>query len=98
VKSQEISQREMQDYNERRPKQMQFWKGHNGQQSGDPAKLAKAFKTLHERETLATCIRAALHEREHGVNPSSNPTAVMQVQFSACALSLCLKSKLGKNQ
>jgi hypothetical protein len=59
---------------------------------------SQCAKTLQERETLATWIRAAFHEREHGVNPSSNPTAVVQVQFSACALSLCLKSKLGKNQ
>ncbi|HEV3224518.1 MAG TPA: SDR family oxidoreductase, partial [Puia sp.] len=28
------------DYNERRAQQMQFWKGYNGKQSGDPAKLA----------------------------------------------------------
>jgi len=29
------------DYNDRREQQMIFWKGANGQQSGDPAKLAK---------------------------------------------------------
>jgi NAD(P)-dependent dehydrogenase (short-subunit alcohol dehydrogenase family) len=34
------------DYNERRAKQMEFWKGHNGQQSGDPAKLAEALITI----------------------------------------------------
>jgi NAD(P)-dependent dehydrogenase (short-subunit alcohol dehydrogenase family) len=32
----------MADDNKRREQQMQFWKGANGQQSGDPAKLAKA--------------------------------------------------------
>jgi NAD(P)-dependent dehydrogenase (short-subunit alcohol dehydrogenase family) len=31
------------DYNGRRAEQMKFWKGYNGQQSGDPAKLAKAL-------------------------------------------------------
>jgi NAD(P)-dependent dehydrogenase (short-subunit alcohol dehydrogenase family) len=31
------------DYNDRRTEQMKFWKGYNGQQSGDPAKLAKAL-------------------------------------------------------
>ena len=31
------------DYNERRAKQMDFWKGYNGLQSGDPAKLAQAL-------------------------------------------------------
>ncbi|MDB5478890.1 MAG: short-chain dehydrogenase/reductase [Alphaproteobacteria bacterium] len=31
------------DYNERRAQQMEFWQGYNGQQSGDPAKLAQAL-------------------------------------------------------
>lgn len=31
------------DYDEPRIKQMGFWKGYNGQQSGDPAKLAQAL-------------------------------------------------------
>jgi len=34
------------DYDERRAQQMQFWKGYNGQQSGDPAKLARALITI----------------------------------------------------
>jgi len=34
------------DYNERRLQQMQFWKGYNGQQSGDPEKLAEALVTI----------------------------------------------------
>jgi NAD(P)-dependent dehydrogenase (short-subunit alcohol dehydrogenase family) len=38
------------DYNERRAKQMEFWKGYNGQQSGDPAKLAKALITISSQE------------------------------------------------
>jgi len=38
------------DYNERRKQQMQFWKGANGQQSGDPAKLAKALITIASEE------------------------------------------------
>jgi len=36
----------IEDYNERRAQQMQFWKAANGQQSGDPAKLAQALITL----------------------------------------------------
>jgi NAD(P)-dependent dehydrogenase (short-subunit alcohol dehydrogenase family) len=36
----------IEDYNERRAKQMEFWKGYNGQQSGDPAKLAQALITI----------------------------------------------------
>src|SRR5450432_977214 len=31
----------IEDYNERRAQQMEFWKGYNGKQSGDPAKLAQ---------------------------------------------------------
>src|SRR6202790_5067783 len=38
------------DYNERRAKQMEFWKGYNGQQSGDPAKLAQALITISSLE------------------------------------------------
>jgi NAD(P)-dependent dehydrogenase (short-subunit alcohol dehydrogenase family) len=40
----------IEDYNERRAKQMQFWKGYNGQQSGDPAKLAQALITISSQE------------------------------------------------
>jgi len=38
------------DYDERRAQQMEFWKGANGQQSGDPAKLAKALVTISNLE------------------------------------------------
>ena len=38
------------DYNERRAEQMQFWKGANGQQSGDPSKLAQALITISAQE------------------------------------------------
>jgi NAD(P)-dependent dehydrogenase (short-subunit alcohol dehydrogenase family) len=31
------------DYDERRAKQLEFWKNQNGKQSGDPAKLARAL-------------------------------------------------------
>jgi len=33
----------IEDYDDRRVQQMKFWKGANGQQSGDPAKLAQAL-------------------------------------------------------
>src|SRR5213078_3332938 len=32
----------IEDYDQRRAKQLEFWKGQNGQQAGDPAKLARA--------------------------------------------------------
>ncbi|MDB5250226.1 MAG: short-chain dehydrogenase/reductase [Segetibacter sp.] len=38
------------DYDERREQQMQFWRGANGQQTGDPAKLAKALVTIANEE------------------------------------------------
>jgi NAD(P)-dependent dehydrogenase (short-subunit alcohol dehydrogenase family) len=36
----------IEDYEESRKQQMEFWKGANGQQSGDPAKLAQALITI----------------------------------------------------
>jgi NAD(P)-dependent dehydrogenase (short-subunit alcohol dehydrogenase family) len=38
------------DYDERRAKQIEFWKGYNGQQSGDPAKLAQALLFIAEQQ------------------------------------------------
>jgi NAD(P)-dependent dehydrogenase (short-subunit alcohol dehydrogenase family) len=38
------------DYSERREQKMAFYKGHNGKQSGDPAKLAKALITITNEE------------------------------------------------
>ncbi|WP_254412620.1 SDR family oxidoreductase [Dyadobacter diqingensis] len=40
----------IEDYDERRRQQMDFWKGANGQQSGDPAKLAKVLITIANLE------------------------------------------------
>jgi NAD(P)-dependent dehydrogenase (short-subunit alcohol dehydrogenase family) len=40
----------IEDYDDRRAQQMQFWKGCNGQQSGDPAKLAQALITISSKE------------------------------------------------
>ncbi len=48
--STKFSERTIEDYNQRRAKQMEFWKGYNGQQSGDPAKLAKALITISNLE------------------------------------------------
>ncbi len=44
------AERPIEDYNERRAQQMQFWKEQNGQQSGDPAKLAQALITISSLE------------------------------------------------
>jgi len=42
--------RPIDDYNERRAKQMEFWKGYDGQQTGDPVKLAQALITISSQE------------------------------------------------
>jgi len=41
--STKYSEKEINDYNEGRKQQLEFWKGANGQQGGDPAKLAQAL-------------------------------------------------------
>jgi NAD(P)-dependent dehydrogenase (short-subunit alcohol dehydrogenase family) len=45
-----FAERTIEDYNERRAKQMEFWKGYNGQQAGDPPKLAQALITISGQE------------------------------------------------
>jgi hypothetical protein len=37
-------------YDERRAKQLEFWKAQNGQQSGDPAKLARALIVIASQD------------------------------------------------
>jgi NAD(P)-dependent dehydrogenase (short-subunit alcohol dehydrogenase family) len=40
----------IEDYDERRTKQLEFWKAQNGLQTGDPAKLARALITIASEE------------------------------------------------
>jgi NAD(P)-dependent dehydrogenase (short-subunit alcohol dehydrogenase family) len=40
----------IEDYDERRAKQLEFWKAQNGLQSGDPAKLARALILIASQE------------------------------------------------
>ena len=40
----------IEDYAERRAKQLAFWKSQNGKQLGDPAKLARALVTITDQE------------------------------------------------
>jgi NAD(P)-dependent dehydrogenase (short-subunit alcohol dehydrogenase family) len=40
----------IEDYDERPTKQLEFWKAQNGQQTGDPAKLARALITIANQE------------------------------------------------
>jgi NAD(P)-dependent dehydrogenase (short-subunit alcohol dehydrogenase family) len=45
-----FAERIIEDYDERRAKQMEFWKGYNGQQAGDPTKLAQALIKISVEE------------------------------------------------
>ena len=40
----------IEDYGERRTKQIEFWRGYNGKQGGDPAKLARALLTIADQK------------------------------------------------
>jgi NAD(P)-dependent dehydrogenase (short-subunit alcohol dehydrogenase family) len=44
------AQRSIEDYAGRRAEQIKWWQSQNGQQSGDPAKLAKALITIASQE------------------------------------------------
>ena len=45
-----FAERTIEDYDERRAKQIEFWRSYNGQQSGDPAKLAQALIRISGQE------------------------------------------------
>ena len=49
-KSTNYAEPSIEDYDERRAKQLEFWKAQNGQQSGDPAKLARALIIIASQE------------------------------------------------
>src|SRR4029453_2281141 len=40
----------IEDYDDRRTKQLEFWRSQNRQQGGDPAKLARALVTIANQE------------------------------------------------
>jgi NAD(P)-dependent dehydrogenase (short-subunit alcohol dehydrogenase family) len=67
----------IEDYDERRAKQLEFWKAQNGLQSGDPAKLARALITIASQEPPPSrfiarrrryCHRGAEGRRLEGAN------------------------------
>jgi len=69
----------IEDYNERRAQQMQFWKGANGQQSGDPAKLAKALiKVADEKQPPLRFIAGA-----DAIETAEHVVAILQEQINA---------------
>ncbi len=69
----------IEDYNEQRAQQMQFWKGANGQQTGDPAKLAQALITIANEEQPPLRFLAGAD----AVNTAEQVVATLQQQLNA---------------
>jgi NAD(P)-dependent dehydrogenase (short-subunit alcohol dehydrogenase family) len=67
------------DYDERREAQVQFWKGYNGQQSGDPAKLAQALLTISGQSPLPQRFLAGAD----AVDTAEQVAAALQQQTAA---------------
>src|ERR1700735_2219920 len=74
-----FAERAIEDYNERRAKQMEFWKGYNGQQSGDPSKLAQALITISSQERPPRRFIAGAD----AVSTAEQVTATLQQQTDA---------------
>jgi NAD(P)-dependent dehydrogenase (short-subunit alcohol dehydrogenase family) len=74
-----FAERHIEDYNERRTQQMQFWKGYNGQQSGDPAKLAQALITISCQEKPPRRFIAGAD----AIGTAEQVVAVLQQQINA---------------
>jgi NAD(P)-dependent dehydrogenase (short-subunit alcohol dehydrogenase family) len=69
----------IEDYNERRTQQMEFWKGANGQQSGDPAKLADALLKISVVEKPPLRFIAGAD----AIDTAENVAATLQQQLNA---------------
>ncbi len=69
----------VEDYNERREQQMQMWKSQNGQQSGDPAKLAQALITIASQEEPPRRFIAGAD----AIGTAEQVVAVLQQQINA---------------
>lgn len=67
------------DYNERRAQQIEFWKGYNGQQSGDPAKLAQALIAISNEPTPPRRFLAGAD----AVNTAEQVVSTLQEQTNA---------------
>ena len=69
----------IEDYNERRVQQMQFWRSANGQQSGDPAKLAHALvKIANEKKPPLRFIAGA-----DAINTAEQVVSTLHQQLNA---------------
>lgn len=67
------------DYNERRTQQLAFWKSQNGQQSGDPIKLAQALITVSSHEQPPRRFIAGAD----AIGTAEHVIAVLQQQINA---------------
>ena len=71
----------------RGPQQLEFWKGYNGKQSGDPAKLAQALLTHYRPEM--TCRAASL--------PAPMPSARREQKVAALQQQIDAHRELSKS-
>jgi len=74
-----LAERSIEDYNERRAKQLEFWKAQNGKQSGDPAKLAQALIKLASQKELPRRFIAGAD----AIGTAEQKVAVLQQQINA---------------
>jgi NAD(P)-dependent dehydrogenase (short-subunit alcohol dehydrogenase family) len=90
-----FAEKTIEDYNERRGKQMEFWKGYNGQQSGDPAKLAEALITISSQEKPPTALPRGRgcpwHCRAGGGNASAADRRLSQAVIIARLRRRCMR-------
>ena len=69
----------VEDYNDRRARQLEFWKSQNGKQSGDPAKLAQALiKLVSQKELPHRFIAGA-----DAIGTAEQKVALLQQQIHA---------------
>ncbi|HTA26512.1 MAG TPA: SDR family NAD(P)-dependent oxidoreductase [Bacteroidia bacterium] len=69
----------IEDYNERRTKQLEFWNSYNGKQSGDPAKLAQALIKLASQKELPRRFIAGAD----AIGTAEQKVAILQQQINA---------------
>jgi NAD(P)-dependent dehydrogenase (short-subunit alcohol dehydrogenase family) len=74
-----FAERAIEDYNESRTKQMQFWKSQNGQQTGDPSKLAQALIKISNQENPPRRFIAGVD----AIVTAEQVVAVLQQQINA---------------
>jgi len=77
--STKFASNQIDDYDERRLQQMQFWKSYNGKQSGDPAKLAQALLQISAMDKPPRRFIAG----KDAIETAENVVATLQQQLNA---------------